>query len=87
VFFRHTAEDGRLTFLTNKLFESDLSDPEAFSNVNEGDPMAASDENPTDPMQPSNGEFCVDMKFRYFHKMESGRAMYASDVHNLPDAG
>jgi hypothetical protein len=66
VFSRHTTEDGRLTFLANKLFKSDLSDPTAAFNVDASDPMAASNENATGPINPSNGHFCADMIFRYF---------------------
>ena len=76
VFSRYTTTDGRLTFRTNKLFTSDLNTPTE---------PAAEEEPANTPREPSNGEFCVDMKFRYINNMETGHARH--DVHNIVDAG
>ena len=51
MFCRHTTQDGTKTFLTKKMFKSDLSDPGVSSELN----AAASNQNATDPIEPTNG--------------------------------
>ena len=64
IFPRHTSQDGRRTFLTNKQFAS-TSDESHPQEESEGGAAIGT----------SNGEFCVDMLFRYKYRRVSIRAV------------
>ena len=71
IFPRHTSQDGRRTFLTNTQFTSTADDSHA-QHSSEGGAAIGN----------SNGEFCVDMLFRYKYRHVSIRG-----VNDIVDAG